>query len=400
MNILLSDVGVVSSLGHGKQQTWQNLFDTPQNSMTVESGWIADLDIAVGKVNHPLPDMTDWHGFDQSRCNQLAYLAYQQIEDKVTAAVEQYGAERVGVILGTSTSGTAEAEQAFAHLKEHQQLPASYHYNKQEMAAPANFVAKLAGIKGIVLSISTACSSGAKALISGSNMIKTGLVDAVIVGGVDSLCHLTLNGFYALESLSSEISNPFSVNRNGINIGEGAALFLMEKELMEKGQTGVALAGFGESSDAHHMSAPHPEGDGALAAMQSALDSAGLTAADLDYINLHGTSTQKNDAMEGAAVSRLGAKNVDCSSTKPFTGHTLAGAGAIEAAICWLIMSNINEDNRLPMHVYDEQFDDAIGSMKLVKKESAKQAKINYCLSNSFAFGGSNVSLLLARTHE
>lgn len=401
-NIILSDLGIVSALGTGKQATWQNLFADPRDIMSVETGWIDDLAITVGKVKDPLPNMSDWAAKDQSRCNQFVHMAYQQIKPQVDAAIEQYGADRVGVILGTSTSGTAEAESAFDHRNKIGQLPDNYHYEKQEMGAPATYLAKLAGLNSVVLSISTACSSGAKALLSGSNMIKSGLLDAVIVGGVDSLCHLTLNGFNALESLSPDLCQPFSPNRKGINIGEGAALFLMNKALMKKGTEGITLAGFGESSDAHHMSAPHPEGDGAFTAMQNALNHAGSDMSDIDYINLHGTATPLNDKMESAALTRLGGQDIPCSSTKPFTGHTLAGAGAIEAAICYLAMSPINNNNQLPPHHNDGQIDRELPPLNLTtgNKEPDNPKPIRRCLSNSFAFGGSNVCLLLAKIKD
>jgi 3-oxoacyl-[acyl-carrier-protein] synthase-1 len=403
-NIILTDLGIISALGHGTEQTWQNLFGSPHECMSSQSGWIDDATITVGAVTETLPDTSDWVDTDKSRCNQLAFMAYQQIKPSIDAAIKKYGSDRVGVILGTSTSGTLEAELAFKRQKQNGQLPKDYDYCKQEMGAPATYVAKLAGVDGLTMSVSTACSSGAKALISAANMLESGMLDAVIAGGVDSLCRLTLNGFHALESLSFDLTNPFSANRNGINIGEGAALFIMEKGnsgiITKKEDHYIILAGFGESSDAHHMSAPHPEGDGALSSMQQALKTAGLDITEIDYINLHGTATPKNDLMEGIAVARLGGQNVPCSSTKPFTGHTLAGAGAIEAGICYLAMSQLNTDNQLPPHHFDGVYDEQIAPLSLTAKNNRTDTPIKACLSNSFAFGGSNVSLVLARSFK
>ncbi|MCJ8272089.1 MAG: beta-ketoacyl-[acyl-carrier-protein] synthase II, partial [Psychrosphaera sp.] len=301
-NIILTDLGIVSALGQGPQQTWQNLFNSPHECMSRQSGWIDEQTITVGVVTEPLPDTSDWCDTDKSRCNQFAFMAYQQIKPSVDAAIKKYGSDRVAVILGTSTSGALEAEQAFKHAKQHGQMPKDYDYCKQEMGAPAKYVAKLAGIDGLAMSVSTACSSGAKALISAANMLDIGMFDAVVAGGVDSLCRLTLNGFHALESLSFDLTNPFSANRNGINIGEGAALFVVERApssidkdasgafvekdaigAVEKDDSVIVLAGFGESSDAHHMSAPHPNGDGALNAMQQALKTSGFDINDIDY---------------------------------------------------------------------------------------------------------------------
>lgn len=390
---MLTEFGLVSSLGSGKAQTWQNLFGQPQQVMSQSDAYIAGQSVALGAVNHTLPDMSPFSSIYHSRCNGLALIAYEQIQSQVEQAIEQYGAHRVGVVIGTSTSGTREAEDAFNHYNNHGHLSREYHYEIQEMGSPARFVAQISGSEGLAFCISTACSSGAKALVSAHNMINSGMLDAVICGGVDSLCKLTVNGFNALESLSKEICNPFSANRQGINIGECAALFLMQRA-----ERGVALAGFGESSDAHHMSAPHPQGDGALSSMQKALNMASIDCSKLDYINLHGTATEKNDAMEAQAITRLGAAKVPASSTKPFTGHTLAGAGAIEAAICCLAMSDINTENRLPPHWYDGEYDSQIAAITLASTQPV--APVNYCLSNSFAFGGSNVSLVLARCYE
>ncbi|MFT4927638.1 MAG: 3-oxoacyl-[acyl-carrier-protein] synthase-1 [Phenylobacterium sp.] len=394
LKIILSDVGIVSAMGSGKQAHWDKMLTNPADGLSYEADWIPEKNVRIGRVNSPLCHIDD-QPLAQTRCKQLLHATFAQIKPTVDAAIAQYGASRVGVVLGTSTSGTLEAENAFSYFAEHQQMPPGYHLTQQEMGSPSQYLAQLSGVKGIDLCISTACSSGAKALISASNLIKTGIVDAVIVGGVDSLCHLTINGFATLESLSDQICNPLSVNRKGINIGEGAALFLMQQ-----GRQGVALNGIGESSDAHHMSAPHPEGDGAFAAMQNALTSAGLTVDQLDYINLHGTATPKNDAMETKAITRLGAQGVACSSTKPYTGHTLAGAGAIEAGFCWLAMSDFNPQHRLPPHYFDGQYDSEIDTVNLVDQQGNRRCSttpIKHCLSNSFAFGGSNASLLFSK---
>jgi len=222
----------------------------------------------------------------------------------------------------------------------------------------------------------------------------------VIVGGIDSLCQLTVNGFHALESVSKGHCNPFSANRDGINIGEGAALFTLTLATDNTANEAcVLLAGIGESSDAHHMSAPHPEGAGAIAAMQAALDDAQISAQEIDYINLHGTATPKNDAMESRAVlSVFGDTPPPASSTKPLVGHTLGAAGAIEAAFCYLLLSQHNHSFALPPHRFDGQQDPRDPSIALVAPmQCADHGKLNYVMSNSFAFGGSNASLIFCR---
>ena len=266
---------------------------------------------------------------------------------------------------------------------------------EQELGAPASFLADWLGLSGPVYSLSTACTSSARALLSAHRLLQQGLCDAVLCGGVDSLCRLTLNGFSALEAISAERCNPFSANRHGINIGEGAALFVMTKEPVANASS-IALLGGGASSDAHHISAPEPTGAGAQAAMRKALASANVAAQEIDYLNLHGTATQHNDAMESLAVQALFPQGVACSSTKPLTGHTLGAAGALEAAFCWLSLSPYNSDGLLPPHLWDGQADPTLPRLPLVDADTRlRRAQGRRLMSNSFAFGGSNLSLII-----
>jgi len=247
---------------------------------------------------------------------------------------------------------------------------------------------------GPALTISTACSSSAKVFASGRRLIETGQCDAVIVGGVDTLCKLTLNGFSALSAVSDEQCMPFSKNRNGINIGEGAALFLMTAK-----PSGVKLCGVGEASDAYHISAPHPEGVGASAAMQAAIQQANISPDDIDYVNLHGTATAQNDTMESIAVLNVLGEKVPVSSTKGRIGHTLGASGAIEVGFCYLTLSGLNENGLLPLHAWDGQPDENSQQLHFVQQGDFldKSKRRHYCLSNSFAFGGSNVTVVIGR---
>jgi 3-oxoacyl-[acyl-carrier-protein] synthase-1 len=237
--------------------------------------------------------------------------------------------------------------------------------------------------------ISTACSSSAKALASAGRLLDAGIADAVIAGGADSLCEFTIAGFRALESVSAARCNPLSANRRGINIGEATALFLVSRE-----PGPVRLMGWGESSDAHHMSAPDPSGRGAAEVVRQALHRAGLQAADIDYVNLHGTATVQNDAMEAKVIAELFGPGVPVSSTKPLTGHTLGAAGALEAGIGWLTLAD-EACGRLPPHWWDEQADPALPILRVVKPGESAARRPRHVLSNSFAFGGSNAALLL-----
>lgn len=385
----LNDLGIVCALGEGQAQVRRALFaaDAPggvRTSDTVTPG----RPIAVGSVQRPLPDLSERSLPLRGRNNALLAAAFAQIRAATDQAIARYGAERVAVVLGTSTSGIGEAERALPQWQGSGQWPAGFHYSQQEIGAPSRFLAGESGARGPAWTISTACSSSAKALASAARLLRAGIVDAVIAGGADSLCRFTVEGFTALESVSPARCNPFSRNRNGINIGEGAALFLMTRE-----PGPVHLAGWGETSDAHHVSAPEPQGIGAIAAVRQALGRAGVAASQVDYINLHGTATRQNDAMESLAAATVFGGDMPVSSTKPLTGHTLGAAGAIEAGLCWLSMVG-NPDARLPPHWWDGETDPELPALRFVRPGETAVRPLRYVLSQSFAFGGSNAALL------
>ncbi len=384
MSAYLNALGIICALGRGQAEVSGRLFAGDCSGMRAESGWVPERELPVAGVHGELAAIPAQLGQQSSRNNQLLLEAALQIEGEIRRAIQTYGASRVGVVLGTSTSGIDEASRGMAqYLREHQ-FPGDYDYQQQELSAPANFLADWLQLSGPAYVISTACTSSARALMSAQRLLDLGQCDAVICGGVDSLCKLTLNGFSALEAVSKQRCNPFSVNRDGINIGEAAVLFLMSKE-----RAPIALLGSGASCDAHHISAPEPTGKGALQSMRKALASASLQPEAIGYLNLHGTATQHNDAMESLAVDSLFPHGVACSSTKPMSGHTLGAAGALEAAFCWL--SLVHE--RVPPHVWDGQADPALPALQWAQAEERLEKR---CLmSNSFAFGGNNVSLII-----
>ncbi len=394
MTAYLNALGVICALGRDKQQVAQNLFAGDCSGMRRESGWVAERELPVAAVHGELAAIPAELADQRSRNNQLLLEAALQIREDIDRAIQTYGRERIGVVLGTSTSGIDEASRGLAHYLREQQFPGEYDYRQQELGAPANFLADWLQLSGPAYVISTACTSSARALMSAQRLLDLGLCDAVLCGGVDSLCKLTLNGFSALEAVSDQRCNPFSANRNGINIGEAAVLFLMSQQRSDG--PAIALLGSGASSDAHHISAPEPSGRGALQAMQKALSRAQLQAAHISYLNLHGTATQHNDAMESLAVATLFPDGVACSSTKPMTGHTLGAAGALEAAFCWLSLSADNPQQALPPHVWDAQPDPDLPALKWVTaSERLSSIAPRYLMSNSFAFGGNNVSLII-----
>jgi len=380
----LSSPGIVCALGGDTAAVREALFAPQVGGVATTDFFSAERPLALGRVNAALPSLDGVANDLQSRNNALLLAAMNQLP--LRELVAKHGAHRIGVILGTSTSGIGESELAIDTYVKTGVLPADYTYLKQELGSPARFVATQLGIKGPTAVISTACSSSAKALASAARWLEAGLVDAVIAGGADSLCRFTIAGFSALESVSDGRCNPMSKNRNGINIGEAAALFIVTRD-----EGAVRLAGWGETSDAHHLSAPEPQGKGAISAMQQALQRAQLNA--VDYVNLHGTATPLNDSMESIAVSTVLGLNVPSSSTKPLTGHTLGAAGALEAAISYLTITDAG--HRLPPHWFDGQRDDAIPQIRLVAPKET--ADVRTVLSNSFAFGGSNAALVLVR---
>jgi 3-oxoacyl-[acyl-carrier-protein] synthase-1 len=262
-------------------------------------------------------------------------------------------------------------------------FPDSYDLSQRLFCSPANFLAEQLGVTGPAYGISTACTSSAKAIASGARLLKSGMVDLVIAGGVDSLCNFTVAGFSSIESISKDRCNPFSVNRSGINIGEGCALFLMSRE-----ESDISLTGWGESSDGYHISAPEPNGIGATLAINSALKMANMCETQIQYINLHGTATYQNDLMEANLINRLNFKAL-VSSTKSLTGHTLGAAGAIEAAICCLTLT---DNGRLPPHIWDGSYDPELPILNIANPLPNAPKVV---MTNNFAFGGNNTSLIL-----
>ncbi|CAH0533979.1 hypothetical protein VST7929_01861 [Vibrio stylophorae] len=383
--------GLLSALGHDEQSTVAALKKNQSPGMvSVYDQLNNGKPTVVGAIHEELQSLEHLPVEYRSRNNQLIATALSQIAPQVQAAVSQFGPDRVAVVAGTSTSGINRSSEALQYMEVHGELPEDFHYHQQETAAPSDFVSYVLRLEGPSYTVSTACSSSARAMMSAQMLLESHLVDAVLVVGADTLCPLTLNGFNCLEALSFEPCLPFSVNRSGINIGEAVSVMLLGRDKPEHGPV-IALLGAGASSDAHHISAPHPEGEGAIRAMQCALDQAGLTVEDIGYINAHGTATPLNDAMESKAIYQLFADKVPVSSTKPLTGHTLGAAGAIEAAISYLVLKH---QLTPPAQLNDGQRDPEIAPILLQQQQPLAKPRI---LSNSFAFGGNNMSLILGR---
>jgi 3-oxoacyl-[acyl-carrier-protein] synthase I len=380
-----------TALGHGSAAQWNALSNETSGLAKCAFATCA-LDCwtgAVSGLDQPLPTaLADW----ECRNNRLAQLAL--IQDGFAAAVTRLrariGSDRVGVFIGTSTAGIHHAELAYRALDlTTNKLPGWFsHRHTQSSYSAAEFVAAALQLTGPVLAISTACSSSAKVFAAAYRAIHAGQCDAAIVGGVDSLCLTTLYGFNSLQLISTDVCRPADANRNGISIGEGAGFAIVESN----SDCAMQLLGYGESSDAHHMSAPDPEGAGAASSMRMALQRASLTAEEIDYVNLHGTGTQANDAAEDKAVCAALSATTPCSSTKGWTGHTLGAAGIIESVIALLCLEN----DFMPRSLNTREKDAAIGSNILL---TSRRQRVRNVMSNSFGFGGSNCSLIFgART--
>jgi 3-oxoacyl-[acyl-carrier-protein] synthase I len=383
--VYLHDLGIINALGSDAASVRQGLLAGSRAGMLKRDDLIKDRGVYAGTAAGELPALDSGSAGYESRNNRLLAAALEQIRPQVDAALARHGAARVGAIIGTSTSGIAEGERAIMALEQQGRFPDRYDYRQQEISSPSEYLRQALGLKGPCWTVSTACTSSAKAFASARRLLTRGLCDVVIVGGADSLCRLTLNGFGALESLSQGLCNPSSKNRDGINIGEGAAVFLMSRE-----PGPVTLLGLGESSDAYHISGPDPEGKGAEIALRQALAQAGVTS--VDYLNLHGTATVQNDLMENAVVARV-LGQVPCSSTKPLVGHTLGAAGATEAAFCWMLLTGLS-DPVLPPHLWDGVVDPALAPLNFCPVSYAPRS-CKVVASNSFAFGGNNACLVL-----
>lgn len=401
--LLLSHYTVTSCIGKGLQQTLDALLQQRQVLKPCDFETV-NLPTFIGEVEG-LDDIAMPAGMQEYDCrnNRLAKLGLEQdgFDQAVKAAISQYGADRIGIFLGTSTSGILETELAFRNRdKITGKLPESFVYGKtQNTYSVAYFTRDYFQLTGPAAVVSSACSSSAKVFSIARRMIQAGLIDAAIVGGVDTLCLTTLYGFNSLNLLSTQACRPYDKDRDGISIGEAAAFALVERapDARTSSQVestnaadAVLLLGIGESSDAYHMSSPHPEGLGANMAMQQALQTAGLKPSDIDYINLHGTATPSNDAAEAKAVRAVFEqenKHVPCSSSKGATGHTLGAAGAVEAIICALALQN----DFIPGGQNTQAIDT---ELQLNYQLHNRPQALQRVMSNSFGFGGTNCSLI------
>lgn len=359
MKFSLDCIYTASALGRGNAETLENLLAARAPGMKEIFGDIPGRSIWFGSIPGDLPEIQDFRY--NLRTNRLLELAVESERDRFSALLSKYGPKRVGIVLGASNTGVDEAEALVDKWLGSGEKPSEFDFCALELGTPALYLKSILGIEGPAFAISTACSSAAKAFGSARRLIERGVCDAVVTGGVDGRCRFAMNGFHALGALSEGRCRPLAEDRDGINLGEAVALFALEKEGSD-----VFLAGVGEGSDAYHATAPDPEGNGAEASMRAAISDAGLIPSEIDYVNFHGTGTRANDDMEMKAFRRIFGDAADVprfESTKSLTGHCLGAAGAVEAAICALLV---------------------------------RSGKCHTALSNSFAFGGSNASIIVS----
>ena len=401
MKIYLSRPGVFSAAGKNAKELWASLITGEQSGIKRYETFSGSTFFAARIDENGLQPSS---GRFDMKIIRIEEAALRQIENIIEKAKEKYDSRRIAVCVGSCDNGTEFSLAGHRKYFENVAFPEDYSIEMQGADYVSTFIAEKYSLLGPVCTFSTACSSSAGAIIKAAELIKSGICDAAVAGGIDIASDTTLDGFNSLEAISEKITNPFSKNRSGITLGDGAAFFILSKEPLDNDFPAITLLGYGESCDAHHMTSPDPSGIGAKKAIEKALASAKITPEEVDYVNLHGTGTKFNDSMEAKALSSVfGEKKVPCSTTKPITGHTLGAAAALELAVCQLAIT----ENRgktapaLPPQIWDGVFDDEMPKLDFVSKNSnLPNSEIKICISNSFAFGGANACLVVGLETE
>ena len=378
MEYILKNLGFVCALGANHEEIVKNARAGNTDAMFSENVVVDGTKVPFGCA--PIPQKHNLRMYDLIDC------ALGQIATDIDLLKKNYKLNRVGVIVGASNTGVHEAQKSIEKSIANNAAIDKSVIKDLELGGAAQYICDKTGFDGPCFVVSTACSSSLKVFQSARQLLDNDICDAVLVGGVDGRCDFALNGFNALGALSKKHTNPMSENRDGINLGEGAAIFIMER-----GECGIKLLGVGESSDAYHLTSPDPTGAGAMDSMRFALLDAKLNPDDIDFINMHGTGTTANDAMESLAINTVFRENILCASTKPLTGHTLGAAGAISTGLAWLMLKY----NFIVPHIFDGHFAPDCARIRLAQIGDNKE--INKILCNAFAFGGSNASLIIGK---
>jgi len=392
--IYLSAPGLVCCAGRNKHELYESCLNGYQGGLVMRTLPGQGGGFPIGLIGDEIPaavspEPSKYAG--NARIIRIINAALEQLRPAVENALSKYGPKKIGVCFGSCDNGSEASLMAHNAFFAKNAFPEDYALRFQSASFPVEFIASKFGLSGPAFTIATACASSASAMVRGAELIRSGCCGAVIAGGADIVSDTVFSGFHALEAVSDSVTNPFSKNRKGINLGEGAAFFLLDTDE----DSNIELLGSGESADAHHITAPGPDGEGPARAMSAALKNARLTGEQIGYVNLHGTGTTLNDRAESLAMQMVfGAAyppSPPVSSTKPIIGHTLGAAGALEAAICWMALT---EQRGLPVHCWDGVKDEEIPFFPV---DGSAQKTPSICMSNSFGFGGCNVSLILGR---
>lgn len=388
--IYLHSPGVISAAGIGLNETAATLFSPTLKPLPVYDHLIEGKHLPYGLVSEISPNPTMKEPF-LVRTHQLIARCIQTMQG-IDELKNKYDPRRIAVVLGSSTSGMREIEEYCRYQTKKGVFPDGACVDALNLGEPARFCADLIGAEGPVYTVSNACAASAVSFAAAARLIHADMADAVVTGGIDGFALFTTLGFLSLGAVSEKQCQPFGADRNGINLGEGGALFVLSKE-----ESPVQFAGSGETCDAYHASAPEPTGMQASAAMQKALSQAGLTPSDIDFVSAHGTATPLNDSMEAAAIYRVFGNTVPTASLKPLTGHTLGGAGALQAAYAWILLT-MNPGGKLPVNHIECKLDPALAAADIVTAPRQLGRPLRAVMGNAFAFGGSNCALVFKRT--
>lgn len=394
MNNLLLDFGVINSISKNKEELYNNYFLNTPNGLK-ENGDYAynnDKKFTLGKIENEFFDFELENPYN-NKINKMALHSLNQLKPIIDEAKKIYGKNRIGVIVGTCENGSDETKDFILNgsvIDEKRILI------MQSLNICCDFIQKYFDVKGISWTVSTACTSSANAIISADELIKSGIIDVAIVGGADVVTDTVVYGFDSLDIVDYNKINSFSKNRHGINLGEGAAFFILAKENFINTKDAIILKGYESNSDSHHITSPNTEAKSTSECINKALKKSNLKINDIDYINLHGTGTILNDIMESETINKVGAENIYCSSSKTAFGHTIGAAGAMELGVCYLTLSSFNKEKIIPRHLYDGEYDNNLKKINLAT-EKIYAEKLNNCMSVSFGFGGSNTCLIIGK---
>ena len=394
MNNLLLDFGVINSISKNKEELYNNYFLNTPNGLKENGDYSYNNDkkFTLGKIENEFFNFKLENPYN-NKINKMALHSVNQLKPIIDEAKKIYGKNRIGVIVGTCENGSDETKDFILNgsvIDEKRILI------MQSLNICCDFIQKYFDVKGISWTVSTACTSSANAIISADELIKSGIIDVAIVGGADVVTDTVVYGFDSLDIVDYNKINSFSKNRHGINLGEGAAFFILAKENFINTKDAIILKGYESNSDSHHITSPDTEAKSTSECINKALKKSNLKINDIDYINLHGTGTILNDIMESETINKTGAENIYCSSSKTAFGHTIGAAGAMELGVCYLTLSSFNKEKIIPRHLYDGEYDNNLKKINLAT-EKIYAEKLNNCMSVSFGFGGSNTCIIIGK---